>query len=160
MTQEPNPQARPIDVGDRVDRLSLDPKAFQAGSEYMKSVIRFGKWWSENKWQYWPPFTKPVSFTQENLMSEQSTIDALAAALIAERVASHKIVAPNSIFTGATLAKIIAFLRSEGITWTKILGLIGPILDVLMNGGSWASVLAAIVAMFGITVPTTPLPAA
>ncbi len=68
--------------------------------------------------------------------------------------ASHK----NNVgpFAAGGLAKIIAWLRANGITFSKIVSLIGPIITAIISGGgNWMAILSAIWAIF---FPNTPLP--
>ncbi len=63
--------------------------------------------------------------------------------------------APGLNGAGA-LAKLIAWLRANGITFSMIVTKILPIILAIINGqGNWMSILAAVWAIF---FPNTPLP--
>lgn len=62
----------------------------------------------------------------------------------------------------ARLGDVFKTLRSRGVNWQRILQMVGPILAILAGGGSWTTVLQAILAMFfpPSPTPTPPAPAA
>ena len=77
----------------------------------------------------------------------------------------------NTVFEEAELrsgsdirvGEVFQRLRAAGVDWKRILTLIGPILQILLSGGGWDQVLAAILALFFPPAPPLtppPLPGA
>lgn len=70
--------------------------------------------------------------------------DSLAAAIVSEKVTTEGVSGP---FIGR-LNEVFRRLRESGIPWSKILALVGPILQILLTGGSWEAIIKAILDLF------------
>lgn len=88
-------------------------------------------------------------------MNDDQLCDELAARILADEAKVHGFQAgPFSSRLGDVFRK----LRAQGIPWSKILALIGPILQLLSGGGDWTAVIQAILALFFPSPPPLPTP--
>ena len=87
-------------------------------------------------------------------MNEKETCDTLAAVIVADQ---HEPMKADAAGLGLRekLSRVFQHLRGLNIPWQKILALVGPILQILMSGGSWEQIIAAVLALFFPPAPTT-----
>lgn len=81
-------------------------------------------------------------------MNEDALIDSLAQTLLDEHQALHPTMQAGEFRN--RLGDVFRKLRALNVPWSKILSLIGPIIQILLTGSGWGAILAAILALFNL----------
>ena len=80
-------------------------------------------------------------------MNDDALAEQLGEKLMAEHLAAHPGMKAGPY--AGKLGDVFKRLRSLNIPWSKILAMVGPIIQILLTGGGWEAIIAAVLDLFG-----------